>query len=484
MLTRREWITFVIAPFFLCLVIDQLTKSTFGDLGREIRLGPLHLIPFKNFGFMMGTFADLSKIYTIVFPATLGGFVTFLFLAAQYFLPIKSSMLRSGVSIFAGSVLSNIFDRIRLGYVVDFLYIDFGVTETGIFNVADALQWIGVAMISIGYAAAGSLLYPPDQRRNQIWIDPNFQTRYCAALVVVGFCFSLTLGFLSYTFLTVTLSQVAANNLDLTNKVLDTFKYLYFLTSFLFLLCIWSVGVWLSHRIVGPVKGFEIFLEDLLQGKLRQFKVRKMDEFVQLEQIAAKYTEFFNERLGVVPEPLKAGLIAPQFQGETAQSDIFNLKDHLGKKLWVIFYRYATCPICALQLENNGELIFRAKEKDVAVVIVFESRKDQFDKPECGKTSALLANSGAILISDPERKIYRQFRTRVDILRLIRPITILRLVQARLKGYIQGSIDGVLGQMPCDVLISKTGEIHQIYYGRDVDDRMPRSEIEHFLEAQ
>ena len=484
MLTRRDWIIYVLAPFILCLFVDQWTKVISSNWVGEAQYGPLSLIPFKNVGFMMGGFGSLSKIYTIVFPATLAGFVVFSFLAVQYFLPIKSSILRAGVSIFIASLLSNVLDRVRLGYVVDFIYFNFGSFETGIFNVADSLQWVGVALISYGYASAGGLLYPEDQRRNQVWVDPAFQIRYCAALVVVGFCFALTLGLLSYTFLSVTLSQIADVNVIVSRQMLQSFVILYSVTSFVFLLCILAAGVWLSHRVVGPVKGFENFLEDLLEGKSRQFKVRQMDEFGQLERIAARYTEFFHDRLGVAPEPLKAGAMSPQFQAETAKSEVFNLADYADKKVWLIFYRYATCPICALRLELSRNLIDRAKANGVAVVIVFESRKDQFDKPECGETSALLRDCGAILVADPERQIYKKFRTRLDVIKMVRPITIIRLLQARMKGYVQGSIDGELGQMPCDVLIGKDYKIQKIHYGTNVDDRISEEDVVLFIESK
>jgi signal peptidase II len=46
------------------------------------------------------------------------------------------------------------------------------------------------------------------------------------------------------------------------------------------------LGRILSHRMAGPLYGFETFLRDLMRGKDRRFKMRKGDEFRHLEDLA------------------------------------------------------------------------------------------------------------------------------------------------------------------------------------------------------
>ena len=43
--------------------------------------------------------------------------------------------------------LGNLFDRLKAGFVVDFLVIDLGPVQTGVFNVADVAITGGVALL-------------------------------------------------------------------------------------------------------------------------------------------------------------------------------------------------------------------------------------------------------------------------------------------------------------------------------------------------
>jgi signal peptidase II len=48
------------------------------------------------------------------------------------------------------------------------------------------------------------------------------------------------------------------------------------------------VGKQLSHRIVGPVYAFEKFIDNYIQGNYYKLKLRKGDEFPELEDLAEK----------------------------------------------------------------------------------------------------------------------------------------------------------------------------------------------------
>ena len=54
-----------------------------------------------------------------------------------------------GLSLVLGGALGNVFDRIRLGYVTDFLQVFIGVWPFPSFNIADAAITIGAILIII-----------------------------------------------------------------------------------------------------------------------------------------------------------------------------------------------------------------------------------------------------------------------------------------------------------------------------------------------
>jgi len=70
--------------------------------------------------------------------------------AAMFGLIVKTRMPRLvvvGTSLLIGGGLGNLFDRLRYGSVTDFLHIDFGIFQTGVFNLADVSIMIGISLI-------------------------------------------------------------------------------------------------------------------------------------------------------------------------------------------------------------------------------------------------------------------------------------------------------------------------------------------------
>lgn len=126
-------------------LIDQLTKYLVVnnlEIGENCLTIP-HFIEIRyvrNYGGMMGTFEGMGRLL---------GAATILILAAGVILIILKK-IRLGVPyvcitmIIAGGI-GNLIDRIRLGYVIDFinvLFVDFYV-----FNFADCLVTVGAFLL-------------------------------------------------------------------------------------------------------------------------------------------------------------------------------------------------------------------------------------------------------------------------------------------------------------------------------------------------
>jgi signal peptidase II len=52
-----------------------------------------------------------------------------------------------GLSCIVGGGLANLYDRFLYGSVTDFLFMDFGIAKTGIFNLADLSVTTGMILI-------------------------------------------------------------------------------------------------------------------------------------------------------------------------------------------------------------------------------------------------------------------------------------------------------------------------------------------------
>jgi len=137
---------------FAVVFADQVTKSLIVNhflLGEALAVIPgfFNLTYIRNTGVAFGMFArgdDSIRLFLLVVPSavTVGLLVFYLRLAKE------DLWRRLAVCFILGGAVSNLLDRFRLGYVVDFL--DFhwrGQAHYPSFNLADAFICIGVGVL-------------------------------------------------------------------------------------------------------------------------------------------------------------------------------------------------------------------------------------------------------------------------------------------------------------------------------------------------
>jgi signal peptidase II len=284
---KRDWLI-VALPLIVTWLIDRVSKiAASGMLGSSTH-GPVSFILHHNHGAMLGLFSDLPAVLRIVSLSTGGAFLICSYVIVQYLLPIRSLILRSGLSILLGGILGNVADRIIYGYVIDFIVLGSPSLSSPAFNLADALQWVGYGMIVFAIIREGDLLWPENNARKQYWINKKFQLKYCLVLMTVGLSLTLISLVFSYTYLRVTIAELVGNNQFLLNKFLIPYVITYAIICVAFCAILFAVGRLISHRIAGPVYAFERFLIDVLDGKDRGLKLRNGDEFQHLEELAEK----------------------------------------------------------------------------------------------------------------------------------------------------------------------------------------------------
>lgn len=299
---KIDWFL-VIVPLFVTWGLDRITKIWAQTLQGLDFYGPVGFVLHLNHGAMLGLFSSTPPVIRVVSLATGGAFLLFFFVVIQYLLPIKSLMLRAGMSTLLGGILGNVTDRVIYGHVIDFILIGTPVKASPAFNVADALQWVGYAMIATALIRDSEVLWPADNSRKRMWINPLFQLRYCFILLAVGMGFAAIAGVYSYTFLRVTIIEFGGSNPVILDNYLTPFIISFIAVSLGFASALFLVGRRLSARIAGPLYAFERFLDDLVAGKPRQLRLRAGDEFKHLEEIAARVAqEMMKYRPAAQPE--------------------------------------------------------------------------------------------------------------------------------------------------------------------------------------
>jgi signal peptidase II len=139
-------------PFtLLALILDQVTKLlAYENLWQPPRrvelLGFLDLVPVENRGISFGLFQGEGSTGVWL----ISGFALIVSVGLGFWLSrVRRRWPAAALGLVIGGALGNVIDRLRLGWVIDF--IDFHVTSWHwpAFNIADAAITVGVGMLLI-----------------------------------------------------------------------------------------------------------------------------------------------------------------------------------------------------------------------------------------------------------------------------------------------------------------------------------------------
>jgi signal peptidase II len=159
-MTERSGVFAAIAA--VVLVLDQATKWAASGrlllgqpvpvLGDVVRLTLVH-----NTGAAFGLFPG-SRIPFIIISILAIGVVLYLFLRESY----RGLGNRILLGCILGGAVGNLVDRIRLGWVVDFIDVGIGSTRWPVFNVADSAVTLGVIFLAWNLARSGRPAADPE----------------------------------------------------------------------------------------------------------------------------------------------------------------------------------------------------------------------------------------------------------------------------------------------------------------------------------
>jgi signal peptidase II len=151
---RELWIAGII------VVMDQVTKALIVSAlalhdGSEVIPGFFDLTRVHNAGAAFGmmntmNFPFKTAILAIVATVALAGLAAY---AAM--LPESQRLARIGLAMIVGGAAGNLIDRIRQGYVVDFVDLYWRDWHFWAFNVADAAITVGVALMILDILGIG-----------------------------------------------------------------------------------------------------------------------------------------------------------------------------------------------------------------------------------------------------------------------------------------------------------------------------------------
>jgi signal peptidase II len=150
--TPRRWAVFA-AVAVTVLVLDQLAKAwlvaTLPDVGDALVVVPgwLNLVHGRNSGALFGLLPQSAPIFAVVSLVVVGLIVVYHRRAGRGYLTTLA------LALLLGGAIGNLVDRLRFGYVVDFVDMGIGQWRFYTYNIADAaittaiLLLIGMALL-------------------------------------------------------------------------------------------------------------------------------------------------------------------------------------------------------------------------------------------------------------------------------------------------------------------------------------------------
>ena len=126
---------------FIVVVADQLTKLLIqANLapGQSVPVGPIGITYLANTGSLFGLFPHQTLF--LIITAAIGVVAVVVY---YRYLPTKTLLIRASLGLLLGGAVGNLTDRLRFGYVIDF--IDLRVWP--VFNLADSAVTVGIIML-------------------------------------------------------------------------------------------------------------------------------------------------------------------------------------------------------------------------------------------------------------------------------------------------------------------------------------------------
>ena len=150
--SRFGWRAGYLLAAFGIFMVDQTTKAwavralRFGDDRRVIR-GVLDLVYTENKGIAFGQLQDggaFGRWFFVVLAIAAGIAVFYYFLRV----PRNDDRVLGSCALLLAGIFGNLTDRVRLGYVIDFIVLHAGDYHWPTFNVADASITMGALLLA------------------------------------------------------------------------------------------------------------------------------------------------------------------------------------------------------------------------------------------------------------------------------------------------------------------------------------------------
>jgi peroxiredoxin len=176
-----------------------------------------------------------------------------------------------------------------------------------------------------------------------------------------------------------------------------------------------------------------------------------------------------------VSQKLNIGDKAPYFETIDTNGDTIKLSNYKGQKVLIAFFRYAGCPVCNFRVHDLIENYDSIRSKGYQIVAVYESdnvtlKEYLFETPV-----------PFTVIGNPKLNLYKEYRVEKSFWKMLGSAFKKQPKEAMKKGNKLFSKkhkrDGNLTRLPADFIVDENGILKAVYYGTNIGDHLPITEI-------
>jgi len=155
-----------------------------------------------------------------------------------------------------------------------------------------------------------------------------------------------------------------------------------------------------------------------------------------------------------------------------------SLEQFRGRPLLLMFFRYASCPMCNLRLHDFAKEYPRLQARGLSAVAFFHSSAQAI------KRNAGRRNYPFPLVPDPDQESYRAFGVETSWAGLLKSMLLPSFYRDWIRSMRHGFWGGAdlqMAKMPADFLIGPDGRLLLAHYGKDIGDHLSVADIERAL---
>ncbi len=147
---RFPYILLVVATLGLDRWTKSLVQSRF-SLNESVSVidGLFNITYVRNTGVAFGIFSSVTSPVKSLLLSLFTIVAAVVVVIYSFSTPVRNRLLQMALGFILGGALGNLYDRLRFGYVVDFLELYFRDYHWPSFNVADSAISIGVFLLAL-----------------------------------------------------------------------------------------------------------------------------------------------------------------------------------------------------------------------------------------------------------------------------------------------------------------------------------------------